>query len=151
MIELRGDLWTLPALARCITTNGDVNSRGLAVMGRGCAKQAAEFDPALPAHFGRLLKANGNHVQVLRSRVGRPPLLSFPVKHHWMEQADLGLITRSAYELREAADDLSIEHDEHGVVLVPRPGCGNGRLSWQDVRPALEDILDDRFAAVHHA
>ena len=43
--------------------------------------------------------------------------------------------------------DLVIEHGFDTVVL-PRPGCGNGGLRWQDVRPLLGLSLDDRFIVV---
>ena len=33
-------------------------------------------------------------------------------------------------------------------VLIPRPGCGYGELNWQDIKPLLESILDDRFISV---
>lgn len=33
-------------------------------------------------------------------------------------------------------------------IYLVRPGCGNGRLRWQDVRHALSEILDDRFVIV---
>jgi hypothetical protein len=36
------------------------------------------------------------------------------------------------------------------TVIMPRPGCGNGRLRWQDVSKVLSDILDDRFVVVHN-
>lgn len=33
----------------------------------------------------------------------------------------------------------------YSEVVLPRPGAGNGGLEWKDVRPILEEILDDRF------
>lgn len=150
MIELCGDLWTLPGLARCITTNGEVDRNGRAVMGRGCALEAARYDPALKADLGQLLVERGNHVHLLRARPSKPMLISFPVKHHWCDPADLELIERSAKELVDLCNvHILLQTRRQGCVLVPRPGCGAGQLDWDDVRPVLLRHLDDRFAAVH--
>lgn len=144
MIEESINLWSGAADARCITTNGFVKRNGCAVMGAGCAKEAALMDPELPRILGNYLKSHGNVVTVIRCREGRSPLLSFPVKHHWSEPADPELIVRSAHGVIEGADTWGWER-----VLIPRPGCGNGRLRWKDIRPLLDDLLDDRFVIVH--
>lgn len=70
-------------------------------------------------------------------------LISFPVKHKWFEAADLSLIERSAKQLM-----LLISCTEFEKVLLPRPGCGNGRLQWADVKKVLEPILDERVYIV---
>ncbi len=33
-------------------------------------------------------------------------------------------------------------------VYLVRPGCGNGQLKWEDVKPLIAPILDDRFIVV---
>ncbi len=71
-------------------------------------------------------------------------LASFPVKRHWHEAADPELIRSSARQLVALADKFGYER-----VVLPRPGCGNGRLSWEGIRPILAGILDDRFTVVH--
>ena len=149
MREAFGDLWELAesgfADALVITTNGDVNSKGRAVMGRGCALQAAQRYPEIPSVLAEALHAHGNHAFVLSQQVspGYFMIVSMPVKHHWHEQADPALIVQSAHELMAIAD----AHRWKSVVM-PRPGCGNGRLKWDDVRPLLERILDNRFTVV---
>lgn len=148
MIEVTGNLWTYePADARCITTNGDVRKDGRAVMGRGCAYEAKERYPDIQMDLGRCLTRAGNHVHEL-IKIDNWVLLTFPVKHHWNDQADLDLICRSALELMRYLD-----HDEIGLkhVLLPRPGCGNGRLRWEDVRTVLYPILDDRVYVIDRA
>lgn len=142
MIEARGDLWIYDpgsgngTLLRCITTNGAVRRDGAAVMGRGCAAEAKERLPGIEYRLGALLAEHGNRVFRLCSLNDGSHLASFPVKHHWREQADLNLIERSARQLVELVEKFS-----YTDALVPRPGCGNGSLSWDAVRPVLEQAL----------
>lgn len=138
MIEVKADLWTYPADIRVITTNGCVKKNGEAVMGRGCARQAANRYPGIAVQLGRLLKDHGNVVHFLSLSVPGQYLVTFPVKHNWWEDADLDLIESSAYTLSYLCNPII-------KVAMPRPGCGNGRLLWKEVRPVLEPILDDRF------
>lgn len=138
--EYRGDIWDYPADAIVVTTNGFVKKNGEAVMGRGVALQAQRYLP--PAMLGRRLQVTGNHVNVFTGRLqlAMPTdIVTLPVKHNWFEQADVHLIARSLRELRFVTNAMGYE-----VVALPRPGCGNGGLNWEDVKPLLSD-LDDRF------
>ena len=158
------DLWSFVGKvdAICITTNGDVKKDGRAVMGRGCAQEAAQRWPYLPLQFGQLLRKCGNCIMPLglilptgqlvngtpehpawkaKKELGGSYLISFPVKHHWNEEADLHLIHYSAQTLAFWAQYYS-------SVVLPRPGCGNGRLSWDTVKPVIASCLDDKFLVV---
>ena len=145
MREAIGDLWDL---ARdnggviLITTNGTIKKNGLGVMGRGVAWQAKTRYPNsdLERRLGDLLRSVGNVPGILTYQI--PPLISFPVKHNWWERADLELIARSARLVAEIAEYI----DE--PFWLPRPGCGNGGLRWEQVKPVIEPILDDRFIVV---
>jgi len=149
MIEIEGDLFArYPGLnARVITTNGDVRKDGRAVMGRGVARQAAQRWPSLRLRLGDLiagseafhLPAYGNHVHHLGSFYNGN-LVSFPVKHHWQDTADLSLIVQSCRELVKLTTKMNWR-----FVLMPRPGCGNGGLTWDVVKPMIQPLLDDRF------
>lgn len=159
MLEAKGNLWTYEPKdgyidARVITTNGYVKKNGEAVMGKGCAKQAAALYPELPTTLGNMLNHSGNHVHLLKQDYlyhdGSPYLLwevvSFPVKWHWQEKAQYGLISRSCLELVEMANKRKWEH-----VVLPRPGCGNGNLVWKVVKNMIEPTLDDRFTVIDYA
>jgi len=138
MREISGNIWDhLDTATIAITTNGLITKTGRAVFGRGCAGQAKERFPDLPERLGRLLQG-GNHVYSLGDR-----LVSFPVEHSPYENPDLRLIERSAAELTSLADAEGWEQ-----VILPRPGCGGGRLAWKDVKPLLERHLDDRFLVI---
>ena len=107
-------------------------------MGRGCARQAQQLFPDLPSCLGALLSEGGNHVHVMGDG-----LVSFPVEESPWANPDTRLIRRSAEELRARAD-----LEGWTRIIVPRPGCGGGGLGWQEVRPLLVDIFDDRFTVI---
>jgi hypothetical protein len=141
MIEVNGNLWTYPADVRVITTNGFVKKDGTCVMGRGCALEATQKFPGLPKLLGDLITAKGNVVHFLIREM--PALLTLPVKHKWFEKADPQLIALSCVCLVRLADVNGWK-----TIVLPRPGCGNGQLKWEDVKPILEPILDDRFHVI---
>ena len=138
MKEAVGDIWQYPADRHVITTNGAVRADGACVMGRGVAQQARDKYPGLDMEIGRAIKAYGNHV----FGCGIGGILTFPVKHHWRDAADPLLIMRSILEIIQWADESGDK-----VIVMPRPGCGNGRLHWVDVRHLCK-YLDDRFVVI---
>ena len=56
---------------------------------------------------------------------------------------DIEIIKQSAYQLVELADS-----NPWNTIVLPRPGCGAGELSWEQVEPVLANILDDRFKVI---
>lgn len=161
MIEVYGNLWEYPADVRVITTNGTVKKNGEAVMGRGCAAEAKARFPHLPKLLGEALKVRGNKVHYFYEPGNKYYicLFTFPVKHQWMQKADLALIGKSAKEIQEMA------LESWTTIVMPRPGCGNGGLRWcwwqdagykgrcQDpdcdgVKHVISPILDDRFHVI---
>lgn len=144
--ERVGDIWSSGADLICVTTNPIINKRGDVVMGRGTARQAKDRFPGIASRFAEQIRLYGHHVQIIWSE---PLIACFPVKHDWKDAADLELIQRSAVELyamvsakpsmRHAALPINVE------VALPRPGCSNGRLLWENVKPVLVPILDERF------
>lgn len=143
MNEALGDLWTGAADAIVITTNGTVRRDGALVMGRGCALQAKRRFPGIEYKAGSMVEHYGNRALNLGLFLPRTRIWTMPVKHNWWETADIQLIAESARQLMEMADRFSAD-----AIRMPRPGCGNGNLNWQDVEPVLADILDDRFTAI---
>jgi len=143
MKEVFGDLWEFDGII-AITTNGFVKRNETCVMGRGCAREAAARFPTLPFELGRKIRSEGNHVFYFPEY----GLITFPVKHNWWEAADLGLIERSARELLKIIEVKKIKE----AIYLPRPGCGNGRLKWEDVKKLLSPILkSDQFHIVTYS
>lgn len=146
MNEIYGNLWDAPGI-KVVTTNGYVKTNGKAVMGRGCALEAAQLYTELPKLLGTAILTKGNHVHLFMCKNKENiifELFTFPVKHEWHQIADLTLIQRSAFELAFLAQ----ENNFHGDITLPRPGCGNGGLKWVDVKPVLEPILSDKFKVI---
>lgn len=146
MKEATGNLWKYPSDAIVITTNGTVKRNGEAVMGRGCAAEAKDRYPTMPTVLGNMLQVTGNQSYAWAFPMTNIVLITMPVKHEWHNQADIRLIIRSAYEIVMHVDRL-----KRKSIVMPRPGCGNGGLKWEDVKPKIEEILDDRFTAIHYA
>lgn len=146
MYELQADLWALGSTADAIviTTNGSLKRNGDAVMGKGCALDAAEIDPLLPARLGMMIAVEGNRLHVFHGWKETTALVAFPVKHQWYNRADLSLIVDSTVSLLDEANRWDWED-----VVLPRPGCGAGRLDWEkNVKPLIEIVLDNRFTVV---
>jgi len=139
MIEVKGNLWTYKADWRAITTNGTVKKNGQCVMGRGCAREA-DLQYGIAKMLGSHIKEHGNIVWAWPTE----KLIFFPVKHNWYEKADIELIeksTNSFLNMISAWPELTF--------VIPRPGCGNGGLKWEEVRPILEPLPDNVKVITH--
>ena len=166
MREAKGNMLDMDCDALVITTNGFVKSNGECVMGRGIAKQISQALPWIAGELGNKLNTLGNVPHVLGQH-NNVDLVSFPVKPRSVKfdgsnavghalsrfrvgesvpgfyaKADPQLIVESARKLVQLTDQMNWK-----TVLVPRFGCGAGELSWTDIRPLVEPILDDRFIA----
>ena len=142
MIEIQGNLWDFyerPNTIVLITTNGSVRKDGCAVMGRGCAAQAARRFPTLAAELGSRLQNRGNIIHIFQG------LWTFPVKHIWNDAASLPLIRQSTKSL----DEMASCHPDTRFIL-PRPGCGYGHRLWIEVEPIVR-ILPDNVLVIHYA
>lgn len=140
-----GDIWDVPAQAKCFTSNGVLTPKGEAVMGAGIAKQVKDMWPTLPSALGYRISEHGNRVYVFRldqftQRFNCWYLIAFPTKRHYADPSDRDLIMHSLFQLVDISDSLGLED-----VILPKPGCGLGGLSWDSVRPLCEANLDDRF------
>ncbi len=149
MKEVFGDLFELAkGSVLVITTNGMIKHTGTAVMGRGCARQAADIWPHFPRILGDAMKVHGNVVMCHPAVDLVEPFLyhavvTFPVKHNWWEEADIELIRQSAEQLQALVDS-----EGWNCIYVPKPGCGNGKLNWDSVKPIIAKYFDDRFMIV---
>lgn len=137
MKEYIGDMWDFHSDAIVITTNGTIR-KGENIMGGGCAREAADRFPELPLMVARSLQVSGN--QVFHFWLKGTHLVTMPVKYNVKHKARMDLIKRSAQQLVDHTNGWKWQ-----TVNMPRPGSGLGGLRWDDVKPEIEDILDDRF------
>lgn len=145
MIEVQGNIWEQHCDWLCITTNGIIRQDGKAVMGRGIALQAKQRCPNIDSILAKQIKTHGNVVAPLL-KLNNKWILSFPTKHHWKNPSDLKLIKQSAKQLKQYFDKAK----KKPIILLPRPGCANGGLNWQEVKKILEPILtDDNFIVIN--
>ncbi len=140
MQEITGDLWDYHHQGHVvvITTGGLIEKDGTCAMPRGCARQARDRFKDISWTLGQQILMHGNHVFDLGHHI-----LSFPVEDSPFEVPDIRLIQQSCRELVELTDYKGWQQ-----VIVPRPGCGGGGLLWEDVKPNLKEILDDRFLII---
>lgn len=122
-----------------IPTNGYTKRDGSCVMGRGLALQAKERFGGIQYRLGKLIREYGNNVYYLGNN-----RFSFPVKDNWYEKAKPSLIMKSAIQLKELVNKVTQRHK----VVLPKVGCGNGGLKWQEVELILDKYLDDKFIIV---
>lgn len=118
------------------TSNPVVNKQGLAVMGRGIAKQLADAQPDVRQHFGRVLSApRPANVGVLGwydwQMVGW-----FRVKDHFAQDAKTGIINASMLMLKALSPGFN-------RIDMNFPGIGNGKLAREDVLPIIEQLPDN--------
>lgn len=149
-----------------IPTNGFVKSNGCAVMGRGLAKQCLNRFKSIDVVLGNKLSYYGNvpHIIHVKKRI-----ISFPVKPEgisikkpddikkvlsrfnsqdshegkfypgWMCKADLNLIEKSCILLNK----MYYENRWEDWIVMPKVGCGNGELNWNQVEPIIKKHLNN--------
>ncbi|CAB4196980.1 hypothetical protein UFOVP1290_500 [uncultured Caudovirales phage] len=158
MKEIRKDLFECildsEVDAICITTNGHYTSDGSAIMGGGCAAEAARRWIKMPETLGKLLKtsgknipfiigavdANGDAIDIKSSNV-KCLIFSFPTIDNLMFGSDIDLIKNSCDIMNKYAKQYNLKK-----IASVRFGSGIGGLDWYtEVKPVVENILDDRF------
>jgi len=139
---ISGNLWEYHhnGAVIAITTGGLLLKDGRCAMPSGCARQAADQFPSLPHTLGEQIRNFGMHVFDLGQRI-----VSFPVENSPFENPELRIIERSCRELIEL-----VNYKQWEKIIVPRPGCGRGGLSWKEVEPLLERYFDDRFYIINN-
>ncbi len=106
-------------------------------MGKGIVLQ---FKRRFPLNFEAYAKACGRgEVQVGRMLVmettelsGPRLLINFPTKKHWRDPSRLEYVSAGLIALVHEVKSRGIRS-----IAIPPLGCGNGGLSWLEVRPVI--------------
>jgi hypothetical protein len=140
MKTITGNIWDYHQKGYWIVipTNGSINKRSQAVMGRGLALQAKRKFPYLPTALGSEILKTGNQVHEFTDY----RIYALPTKHHWQDtKSNLNLIVKGCEQLARMVSETR-------RVYLPYLGCGCGELNWDDVSVTISNILDDRFIVV---
>lgn len=122
----------------CIPTNGVVSSSGLAVMGAGLARDAADKFPYLSLDFGSVLNNFGNQVFLFRQEC----IFCFPTKNDFRETSSLELIKQSCHQLKTLVNVYRINKP----IYLPKVGSGLGMLPWPSVKEILtKELRSEQF------
>lgn len=154
MIELKANYWDIAEHYNVLvcTTNSVLKSNGELVMGAGIAKDFKNRYPDLPRFFGDGMRKNTTKIvngwpfygiMSIIDILDKQYLIALQTKYHYKDKSPLDLIVRSCEMLKEYCDNWN-----KNKILMTRPGCGNGGLKWEDVKPAI-NFLDDRFTVVY--
>lgn len=128
-----------------VTTNTIVKQDGSLVMGAGTAKIIAEKYPQIPLEFGRIVRLHNKLGQFNTFPVVctfySPVIIGIPTKYNYRDKSSLELVKRSLQQLRILINSLGYMR-----ILLPRPGCALGGLSWSEqVKPLCCQYLDERY------
>jgi len=118
-------------------------------MGAGIAGEAAARYPDLPLLYGSYLEKAHYSTDVILIPGSR--LILFPTKVNWKDSSILELIEKNAQQLVNRVQEFLIFNQNWPSIphiYLPPPGCGLGRLKWEDVEPVISPILDDNFTVV---
>ena len=134
MIEyIEGDIFESPAQVIVNTVNT------VGVMGKGLA---LSFKQRYPQMFEKYRAACEKHLLTIGKRrllyETDQWLLLVPTKEHWRNPSKLEYIEKGLMKFAQT-------YAEKGITSIafPRLGCGNGELSWVDVKPLMERYLKE--------
>lgn len=135
IVESSGNLLDSPAEALVNTVNC------VGVMGKGIALQFAKAFPANLLAYQTACRRK--EVEPGKMFVTRNPdltgpkwIINFPTKRHWKASSRID-------DVANGLTALTASIREHNIrsIAVPPLGCGNGGLSWADVRPLIEEAF----------
>lgn len=132
MIEyIEGDIFNSPAQVIVNTVNT------VGVMGKGLA---LSFKKRYPEMFEAYRRAcEKRQLTIGKLMLYYAPdhwIMMFPTKENWRNPSKIDYIEEGLKKFVNTYTDKSITS-----IAFPKLGCGNGELSWDDVKPVMERYL----------
>lgn len=112
-----------------------VNTEG--VMGKGIALQFRKTFPKMFEEYQALCEKG--QIEIGKLWVYKSPhkwVLNFPTKKSWRQPSKLEYIDAGLQKFVSEFSDLKMQS-----IAFPALGCGNGELSWSEVKPLMESHL----------
>lgn len=126
-----GNLFESPAQ----TLVNTVNTTG--AMGKGVALQFKRYFPEMFREYQQLCEDGQISIgKLFLYRTSHKLILNFPTKDSWRKASRLEYIERGLQTFVEMYEKAGIYS-----IAFPPLGCGNGELSYADVRPLMEHYL----------
>jgi len=126
-----GNLFESPAQ----TLVNTVNTTG--AMGKGVALQFKRYFPEMFREYQQLCEDGQISIgKLFLYRTSHKLILNFPTKDSWRKASRLEYIERGLQTFLEMYEKAGIYS-----IAFPPLGCGNGELSYADVRPLMEHYL----------
>jgi len=111
------------------------------VMGKGIALQFKQAYPAMARAYADACKRGEvqpgrMHIWDSQQLQGPRYIINFPTKRHWRGKSRIEDIESGLEDLVATVQRLGI-----GSIALPPLGCGHGGLSWDTVRPMIENAF----------
>lgn len=112
-------------------------------MGAGIAKGFREHYPEMYQEYRQLCKTNPRQFNLgdsfLWKEQDKPSVFNLATQEdYWHHRATYDAIEKALKTMIEQADEKGIR-----TIAMPRIGAGYGGLSWEKVRPIIEQVLND--------
>lgn len=136
---IEGDLFSSPAQVIVNTVNT------VGVMGKGIALGFKSRYPEMFEEYRKMCDEKMLTIgKLMLYRASDHWILLFPTKENWRNPSKLEYIEAGLRHFVEVYAEKSINS-----IAFPRLGCGNGALSWDDVKPLMEKYLKSLPIAVY--
>lgn len=134
MIEyVKGDIFNSPAQ---VIVN-PVNTVG--VMGKGLALSFKQRYPEMFDSYKKICEKKQFFIgKLLLYYAPDHWVLLFPTKEHWRYPSKLEYIEKGLIKFVQQFAEKNITS-----IAFPKLGCGNGELNWKDVKPMMENYLNN--------